>query len=223
MEIVEALRSRKSIRGYKPDPVPKEIIREILDIAIRTPSAMNTQPWEITVVTGDVLDNIRKYNIEMANAGVEPYQELAHKPFEDKYRRRQIDLAIQIFQLMGITREDKEKRAQWSQRGFRFFDAPAAFILSMDKSLDGSLMSLLDMGAIMQSICLVALNYGLGTSIEDQGVMFPEVVRKYTGIPESRRIIISIAIGYPDWDFPANKLESTREPVESVVTWCDDA
>ena len=206
MDIVDALRSRKRIRGYKPAPVPQAIIREILDIAIRTPSAMNTQPWEITVVTGDVLDNIRKGNIEMANAGVEPYQELAHKPFEDKYRRRQVDLAIQIFQLMGITREDKEKRAQWSQRGFRFFDAPAAFILSMDKSLDGSLMSLLDMGAIMQSICLVALNYGLGTCIEDQGVMFPEVARKYTGIPEPRRIIISIAIGYPDWDFPANKL-----------------
>ena len=223
MDIVDAVRSRKSIRGYKPDPVPKEILKEILDIALNTPSAMNTQPWEITVVTGEVLHNIGKGNVEMANARVEPSQELAHKPFEDKYRQRQVDLAIQIFQLMGITREDKEKRAKWYHLGYRFFDAPAAFILSMDKSLDGSLMSLLDMGAIMQTICLTALNYGLGTCIEDQGVMFPGVVRKYADIPESSRIIISIAIGYPDWDFLANKLESTREPVENVVTWYGDA
>ena len=69
----------------------------------------------------------------------------------------------------------------------------------------------LDIGAVMQTICLAALHYGLGTCIEDQGVMYPAVLRKFAGIPESRRIIISIAVGYPDWDFPANKVESARE------------
>jgi len=223
MDIVEAVRSRKSTREYKPDPVPKEILREILDTSIRSPSTLNTQPWEITVVTGEMLENIRKGNIEMLNSGAKQNLEIPHKPFEGKYRQRQVDLAIQIFNLMGIAREDKEKRAEWMQRGFRLFNAPAAFILSMDKSLDESAVSLLDMGAIMQTICLVALNYGLGTCIEDQGIMFPEVVRKFTSIPESKRIMMCIAIGYPDWDFPANKLESTREPLENVVTWCGDA
>lgn len=223
MDVVEAIRARKSIRGYKPDPVPREILREIVDISLRTPSGMNTQPWEITVITGDVLDKISKGNIEMVNLGVAPHPEAPHKRFEGEYRQRQVDLAINIFKLMDITREDKEKRAQWSQRGNRFFDAPAAIILSMDKSLDGSAMSLFDIGAIMQTICLAALKYGLGTCIEDQGIMFPEVVRKHTGIPESKRIMMSIAIGYPDWDFPANKLETTREPVDNVITWCGDA
>jgi len=218
MDIVEAIRSRKSIRGYKPDPVPKEALREILDIAIRSPSTMNTQPWEITVVTGEVLDNIRRGNIEMLNSGVKPHPEVAHKPFEDKYRQRQVDLAIQIFQLMGIAREDKEKRAAWTQRGFRFFDAPAAIILSIDRSL-GELMAVFDAGALAQTICLTAWNYGLGTCINDQGIMFPEVVKRFTHIPESKLMVICIAIGYPDWDFPANKLKTTREPVESVVTW----
>ena len=223
MDIVEAVRSRKSIREYKPDPVPKEILREILDISICSPSALNTQPWEITVVTGEILENIRKGNIEMLNSGAKPNPEIPHKPFEGKYRQRQVDLAIQIFNLMGIAREDKERRAEWMQRGFRLFNAPAAFILSKDKSLDESAVSLLDIGAIMQTICLVALNYGLGTCIEDQGIMFPEVVRKFTGIPESKRIVMCIAIGYPDWDFPANKLETNREPVDSIVTWCGNA
>ncbi len=220
MDIIDAIRSRKSIRGYKTAPVSKGILREILDVATHTPSTLNTQPWEITVVTGEVLDNIRQGNIEMLSSGATPNPETIYKPFEGKYKQRQVDLAIQIFNLMGIAREDKVKRAEWMQRGFRLFDAPAAFILSMDKSLDESTLNLLDIGAITQTICLTALNYGLSTCINDQGVMFPEVVRRFTHIPESRRMVICITIGYPDWDFPANKVETKREPVDNVVTWC---
>jgi len=223
MDVVEAISTRRSIRGYKPDPVPREILREILDMSIQSPSAMNTQPWEITVVTGETLDNISRGNIEMLASRVEPKQDLPHIPFEGIYRQRQVELAIELFQLMGITREDKEKRAQWAQRGFRFFDAPAAIILSIDKSLDKQQISLMDIGSISQTICLAAMKYGLGTCIEDQGIMFPDVVRKYTGIPESKRIAVGIAIGYPDRDFPADKLKSHREPLENIVTWLGDA
>jgi len=219
MDVVEAIRTRKSIRGYKPDPVPKEVLRDIIDIAARAPSSMNSQPWELTVVTGEALENIKRANIEKMSSGVMPNPDVAPQTFDGIYRQRQVDLAVQIFQLMGIAREDKEKRAAWMQRGFRFFDAPAAIILSVDRSLHEA-WPLFDIGAIAQTICLAALNYGLGTCIEGQGVMYPEVVRKYTGIPESKRIIICIAIGYPDWDFPANKVESKREPVESITTWC---
>jgi nitroreductase len=81
-------------------------------------------------------------------------------------------------------------------------------------------MPLLDIGAVMQSICLAALSRGLGTCIEDQGVMYPEVIREFAEIPASKRIIISIAIGYPDWSFPANRVESAREPIDSTTTWC---
>ncbi|MGB2800002.1 MAG: nitroreductase [Dehalococcoidia bacterium] len=219
MDIVEAIRTRKSVRGYRPDPVPKKILRDILDIATRAPSAMNTQPWEIIVIAGGVLENIKRGNIEMLESGALPNPNVSVQPFEGVYRQRQVDLAVQIFQLMGIAREDKAKRAEWMKRGFRFFDAPAAFILSVDKSLK-PWWELFDFGAISQTICLAALKYGLGTCIEDQGVMYPEVIKKYTGMPESKRIIICIPIGYPDWDFPANRLESKREPVEAITTWC---
>ena len=219
MDIVEAIRTRKSVRGFRPDPVPKEILRDILDIATRAPSAMNTQPWEIIVIAGEVLENIKRGNIEMLESGALPNPNVSVQPFEGVYRQRQVDLAVQIFQLMGIAREDKAKRAEWMKRGFRFFDAPAVFILSVDKALK-PWWELFDFGAISQTICLAALKYGLGTCIEDQGVMYPEVIRKYTGMPESKRIIICIPIGYPDWDFPANRLESKREPVEAITTWC---
>ena len=219
MDVIEAIRTRKSIRGYKTDPVPKEILKEILDVAARAPSSMNTQPWEVAIITGEVLDNIKRSNIEMLMSGTMPNPDMPGEAYEGVYRQRQVDVAVQLFQLMGIAREDKERKAEWMQRGFRFFDAPAAIILSVDRSLNES-RSLFDIGTISQTICLTALNYGLGTCIEGQGVMYPEVVRKYAGIPESKRILICIAIGYPDWDFPANKVESKREPVESIATWC---
>ncbi|MDY7033119.1 MAG: nitroreductase [Thermodesulfobacteriota bacterium] len=221
MDVVEALKARKSIRAFKPDPVPKDILREILEAAGWAPSAMNTQPWEYAVIAGDVLENVRKGNVEKLNSGVSPNPEhlVIGWPRDSVYRERQVDLAKQLFKLMDIPREDKEKRAQWMERGFRFFDAPAAIILLTDRTLSES-GPLLDVGAVMQNICLAALNFGLGTCIEDQGSMYPDVLRKYVDIPESKRIIICIAIGYPDWDFPANKVETLRERVESITTWC---
>jgi nitroreductase len=220
MKISEAIRARKSIRGFKPDPISKDILRDILEIACRAPSGMNTQPWRILVATGGTLDAIKKENIEKLRAGEMPKEEhpvVGWAP-DSVYRQRQVALAMQIFRLMGIKREDKEERARWLERGFRFFDAPAAIILLTDGALaEGT--SILDMGAIMQSICLAALEYGLGTCIEDQGVMYPDVVRRHCRIPDSDKIVIAIAIGHPDPDFPANRLESPREPVDSVTIW----
>jgi len=220
MDVTEAVKKRKSIRSYKPDPVPKEILEQILDFASRTPSAMNTQPWEFTVLAGDVLENARRSNVELLNCGTPPNPEhvVVDWPRESIYRQRQVDLAKQLFKLMDIPREDKEKRAKWMERGFRYFDAPTVIILSVDRCLSES-GPLIDIGAVMQTICLIALHFGLGTCIEDQGVTYPQVLRKYAHIPDSKRIIMAIAIGYPDWDFPANKVETEREPINNITAW----
>jgi nitroreductase len=107
---------------------------------------------------------------------------------------------------------------QEEHQGFRFFDAPAAIIILTDRALTEA-GPLMDIGAVIQTICLAALEHGLGTCIEDQGVMYPENIRAGVNIPESKRIIISIAIGYPDKDFPANQLESPRESIGKIVSW----
>ena len=218
MDLIEAIKTRKSIRGYKPDPVPKEVLKEILEVATRAPSGMNTQPWEFTVVAGEVLDQIKQENIEKMGAGERPRMEAPRGQYTDKYRDRQVALAVQLFQLMGIEREDREKRTEWTKRGFRFFDAPAAIIVSVDNSAGPGTQ--FDVGSVCQTIALAALNYGLGTCIQGQGVMYPDVVRKFTGITEDKLIVICLTMGYPDWDFPANKIYSQREPVDNVTTWC---
>lgn len=218
MDIVECVRARRSIRGYRPEPVPEGIIREILEISIQSPSAVNTQPWEFTVVAGEVLDQIRRGNVKKLLSGSAPGKHVPGDGYRGVYKKRQVELAVDIFKLMKISRGDREKREEWLQRGFRFFDAPAAIIIAVDESLDGTL-ALFDLGAVSQTICLVAMKYGLGTCIEAMGVMFPEVIRHFTGIPENKSIMMSIALGYPDGEFPANKLKSRREPVESLSTW----
>ena len=220
MDLIQAIKTRKSIRAFTSEKVPKNVITDILNIAGRAPSAMNTQPWEFTVVTGDILDKIRSAVVEKLK-NMEPMQPehlVVGWSRESIYRKRQVELAKKLFKLMDIRREDKEKRTEWLERGFRFFDAPAAIILMTDRSLTEN-GPLLDVGAVMQNICLAALHFGLGTCIEDQGVLYPEVAREMAGIPESKRIVISIAIGYPDPDFPANKIITDRESADSLTTW----
>lgn len=219
MKIIEAMNTRISVRAYKPEPVSKEMIKQVLQDAVSAPSAMNTQPWEFLVITGETLDKIRKANVDSLRSGVpiQPDHLVVGWTNDSIYRRRQIELAKGIFKLMDIKREDKEKRAAWSERGFRFFDAPAAIIILTERSLGDA--PLMDIGAVMQNICLAALPHGLGTCIEDQGSMYPDILRKFTGIPDEKRVMISLAIGYPDWDFPVNKLKSARESVDNITTW----
>jgi nitroreductase len=220
VNIIEAIKTRKSIRDFMTDPVPQHILKKIIQTASRAPSAENSQPWEITVVAGDMLDTIRRANIEKLKSKAPRHPDLSDKGFakDSVYRRRQIEIAKQLFGLMDISREDLDKRNRWMEMGFRYFNAPAAIIISMDRSLSYP-RPIFDVGSITQNICLAALHYGLGTCIANQGITYPEVLHEFAGIPESKRIIISIAIGYPNWDFPANKVVSKREPPENITTW----
>ena len=220
MDLVEGIRQRKSVRAFTSKPVSRDVIREILDIACRAPSAMNNQPWEFVVVSGERLDSLRAGIVEKLKSGAPMQQDhlVVGWPMESVYRERQVALAKRLFKAMDILREDREKRAWWFERGFRFFDAPAAVVIVSDKTLTEA-APLLDLGAVMQNICLAALHFGLGTCIEDQGILYPEVFRAHTGIPETKRLIIAIALGYPDPDFPANQIRSERESAESLTTW----
>jgi nitroreductase len=130
-----------------------------------------------------------------------------------------MEVTRMISELMGFERNDVEMRNMWREKGVRYFNAPAAIFVSVDRSLPEA-APLIDIGIVIQTICLVAVNYGLGTCIEGQGVLYPKIVAEYAAIPKSKRIILAIAIGYPDWDFPGNKLVSPREPLDAVTTWC---
>ena len=221
MELIEAIKSRKSIRGYKPTPVPKEILAQILEVATRAPSNTNSQPWEFIVLGGEVLDNLKQALQTQFLAGVEISPDFPFDPLTGVYRKRQVELGVALYQLMGITREDTEKRKEWALKQLRAFDAPNVIIVSMDEEISHTqvFQSMLSLGTVSQNIALAALNFGLGTCLQRILVEYSDVIRNAVGIPKSKRLAAGIAIGYPDWDFPANKLQSTREPLANIVTW----
>ncbi len=220
MNIKDAIWQRRSIRGFTSQPVEKEIIRTILEMSVRAPSAHNCQPWGITVVTGKALDIIRKENCRLVAEGFKPRPEFTRVPAEGKFRERQVEVGIQLFKTMGIEREDKEKRAAWSQRGYRFFDAPVALLLTIEKSQSLEL-SCMAVGSLVQNICLIAMEYGLGTCVASQGIWYPDIIRTYVPVPESQRIITSISMGYPDPEFPANAVQSSRAELDEVTLWVE--
>jgi len=218
MDLLESIKLRRSIRSFKPDPVPKQTLVELLEVATRAPSNLNTQSWELTILGGRILDELKRANLEQASLGVGPHPDVPVIPIVGPSRQRQIELAIQLFSAQGISREDREKRGDWYKKMLRFFDAPNAIIISVDKSTAGG-WSIFNIGALSQTIALAAQEYGLGTCIERVVIDYPEVVRRITGIPEAKEIIIGIAIGYPDWNHPVNRVRSKREPLEIVTAW----
>lgn len=220
MDYDEVVLGRRSIRGYKPDPVPKALIEEILKIAMRAPSSMNTQPWNFYVITGEPLDRIRKGNTERMIAGVPQSREFrAGEAFADQHRERQIGVAKQLFSAMGIERDDKERRQDWVLRGFRQFDAPVCVIVTYDKALAGSDDTPFDCGAVATALVNAAWSRGLGTVINSQGIMQSPVVREHAGIAEDQVIMKSIALGWPDETFPANAVVSTRKNVDDAAVF----
>ena len=111
MEFTELIKTRKSIRGYQQKPVPREVIEEIIEVAKWAPSSMNTQPWHVHVITGEPLDRIRKGNTENMVGGIPPQRDFPMKEeYEGIHRRRQVDISIQLFEAMGIARDDKDRR-----------------------------------------------------------------------------------------------------------------
>jgi len=220
VEFETLVQTRRSVRGYLDKPVARELIEEIIQVAKGAPSSMNTQPWNLYVVTGEPLDKIRKGNTENMVAGIKPQRDFPTKEaYEGIHRQRQIEIAVQLFEAMGIERDDKEKRTDWVMRGFRQFDAPVSIVLTYDKILEPAAIAQFDLGAISYGICLAAWERGLGTVINGQGVMQTPVVREHAGIPDDQSILTCIAMGYPNDEFSANGVKSRRAGIEDFVSF----
>jgi len=220
MKYDEVILGRRSIRGYQPKPVPKAVIMEVISLANRSPSSMNTQPWHFHVVTGTPLDDIRKGNTERNLAGVPMSREIRmHGTYEGVHRERQKAIAAQLFEAMGIEWTDKQRRQDWVLRGFRQFDAPVSIVVTFDRDLENNDIAIFDCGAVVTSLVNAAWSRGLGCVINGQGIMQSPVVREHARIPDNQIIVTCIAMGYPDEDFPANGVVASRRPAEEVVTF----
>ncbi|AOL23790.1 Nitroreductase [Erythrobacter litoralis] len=210
--------TRRSIRGYLDRAVPRALIEEVLAMAMRSPTSMNTQPWHFHVITGEPLDRIRKGNTENILAGVPDSREFRRgHAFEGVHRERQVEVAKQLFGAMGIERDDKEGRQDWVLRGFRQFDAPVCVIVTYDRELGDSDDTAFDCGAVTTALVNAAWSRGLGCVINSQGIMQSPVVREHANIPDDQVIMKAVAMGWPDPDFPANAVVSKRKSVAEAA------
>lgn len=223
MDIAQAIQQRRSIRAFKSDAVPQKILREIMEIALRAPSWGNTQPWELAIVSGKKLEEIRQAFLQKADE--ELYPDLpTPQEIPEPYNSRRRDLGKSLFEIRGIKREDKEARRLWQLQGLRLFEAPAVIYIYIDRSfyIQGDTLNvwpILDCGLIAENIMLLAIKYGLGTIAQMHAVNYPDALRKMLGIPNSKVMALGIAIGYPDWDDPINEFRSEREALDRISKW----
>ena len=211
---------RRSIRGYKNQPVPREVLEEVLRIAQRAPSSMNTQPWHFHVLTGEPLERIREGNTKKMMSGSTVDREITlNNGYEGAHRERQVEIAVQLFEAMGIARDDKVRRQDWVMRGFRQFDAPVSVVITVDRELANDTIAHFDCGAATYGLVLAAWSKGLGTVINGQGIMQSSVVRENANIPADQVIMTCVAMGYPDEEFVANHVQSRRATDGAVASF----
>jgi len=196
-------------------------MEEIISIAKRAPSSMNTQPWNFHVITGEPLELIREGNTErmLAGAAVDREITMSSHGYQGVHRDRQVEIAVQLFEAMGIERHDKERRQDWVMRGFRQFDAPVSVVVTIDKELADDTVGHFDCGAATYGLVLAATSKGLGCVINGQGIMQSSVVRDHANIPEDEVIMTCVAMGWPNDEFVANSVVSRRVPNEDVVSF----
>ena len=224
MDVIEAIRTRRSIRMFKPDPVPKKVLQELLDVARWAPSGGNVQPWYFQVLAGEALARVTARLMEKATTwdGHDYTNTRPDLPRTGPYSkllapRRELLKKIQdpIYYPPG-TKDLEAAQLEHRKHMLRFFDAPCVIIVGSDDRGSNSIVSI---GAIAQTICLAALTYGLGTCVMGIPVLWPEVFRELLNIPRDRAIVTSVAIGHPDLKAPINTFPRPREPLDDLVEW----
>jgi len=221
MDLKNCILTRKSVRAYKATPVPKELLTRILDEARRSPSCANTQPWEFAVFGGETMEEMRKAYQERFLSGAAPSPEIPY-PFmawPEPFRSRRMALSRKQYLHLGIDPENSEQVKQHGLRGFGFFGAPNGIIIYFSDTLPA--WSILDVGIVLQTILLLAHNYGLGCCAQVQMVAYPDIIRRLMRIPPSKKIVVGLSIGYPDEEDIINEGVTDRLALDDMVTWHD--
>ena len=217
MHVAEAIAKRRTIRGFKSDPVDEGLIRRIFEQAQQAPSNCNTQPWHVTVVSGAARDRLETMLMQELSAGKQPGP--AFKPGDadlaGEYRARQIDCAVRYYSTMGIARGDRDARKELMARNWQFFGAPHVAFLSMPKSMGA--VNAIDIGIYLQSLMLLLEEHGLSSCPQGALAFFPGPVFEIAKIPAEMGILCGLSFGYADEDAVINTVRMPREPIDACV------
>lgn len=210
--------ARRSIRGFLPDPLPEDLIRQIFSVAQWSPSSCNIQPWIVHVVGGKTADAMRAALSQAVAEGrpLSPDLTLTNS-YTGIYRDRQVDAAKRLFAAEGVTREDREGRAKSYARNFRFFDAPHAAFIFVSEDL--GIREASDCGMYAQTLMLAMAAKGVASCPQGSLSHHAAVVRSVLGIPEQHRLLFGIAFGWEDTSHPANTVRVGRLDPQETTTF----
>ncbi|MDA8124590.1 MAG: nitroreductase [Deltaproteobacteria bacterium] len=220
MELRQAVQERRSIRRFKPDPVPETLVREILDAARWSPSWGNTQPWEFYVITGEPLQKFQAANGAAFDEKGQPQPDIKMPDsWTEELKKRYMAIGKSALDSLGLARDDAAGRNDHGRNMFRLFNAPCLIVACIDKRSTSVEYALLDVGLISQTICLLAHDRGLGTCLLACAVRFPAVLKSLLPDGDDKLLAIGIILGYPDGDAPINRFARERATLDEIVTW----
>jgi len=224
--LAHAIHTRKSVRAFTAQPVPRVLLKALVECACRAPSGTNTQPWRVYALEGEakdkLIDEVCKTHDaiakdpELAKNYTDSYDYYPQKwisPFID--RRRQNGWSL--YGLLGIEKSERDKIHAQQQRNFRFFDAPVGLMFTMNTSLARG--SLLDYGMFLQNLMLAARSVGLATCPQAAWLTYSKIVLSHLNAPADEMLVCSMCLGYEDTSSLVNSFETPRESVDSVLTW----
>lgn len=219
-----AITSRRSVRAFLPEPVPRRVIEEILRVASRAPSGTNTQPWKVYVLTGaskaTLTQKIMAAYDDPAVAATHE-EEYAYYPREwvSPYIDRRRKIGWDLYGLLGIAKGDKAGMHAQHGRNYRFFDAPVGLMFTIDRVMEQG--SWLDYGMFLQSIMIAARARGLDTCPQAAFTQFHRLILEHLGAPASEMLVCGMSLGYADPDAVENRLSTERAAVESFTTFLE--
>ena len=217
MDLLKVIEERKSIRAFKPDPVPREKIEEILKLSIHAPSAINLQPWEFIVVTGEEKERLGRRLIKAYKEKQIACSPGNVKPLPKTYGKRgakTLELMKPFFEEMGVNID------QYINEGScNFYGAPVAILLCLDDSFPKA--RLVDIGIALGYLVLIAHEFGLGTCPIGLIIAYEDEIKELLNIPENKNVAIGVALGYPDSDIPINRFKSQRDNLEKFIRWIE--
>ena len=214
--LMEAVKQRRSVRGFLDKEVPEDTLKAIFELAQQAPSNCNIQPWHVYVASGDVKNALREKMVQNVMQGV-PFNFDYEYPdtFDGEYRKRQVDCAMELYGNMGIERGDKEGRMRAHLRNFQMFDAPHVVFIGMNKVFGASVA--IDVGMYMRTLMLSMTAHGVACCPQGTMRYYPDLVREAFGIGDDIHILLGITFGYEDTSVAANKTVVGREPIEQLV------
>ena len=222
MHIHDAIRSRRSVRAYRPDPIAPDVLRELVALGRHAPSGSNLQPWRVHVLTGATLGRVGAA-IRDAFLSDEPghrrdYDYYTDPVFEPYLARRRA-CGWGLYTTLGIGRGDREKSKAYRATNYTFFGAPAGLIFTIDRRL--AIGSWLDYGMFLQTLMLAARGYGLHTCAEAAIASYPDVVRRELDVSADWIVVCGMALGYADETAPVNGFQPARIALEDYATFLD--